>query len=649
MRSCKHGVASYRRGVMAFVVVLGALSATGCGDGVGELEDELDLAEQEIRGVYTADNGSQRPISKGLDVSTQHGVNGAVAELWSATNDGKGKGCTGTLVSRYHVLTAGHCTLGTVGGFKVTFPQSSQTFHEDRSLRKVWDTRTPSTSNDGGGKDVAVITLTNPVPDTIVAKIPRVNTGDVGSFLRNNRNSNYMIVGYGDHSGERRYGSVNKVDAMMLECKSGWFSVIGLTCLRFPELWLSYYGGQAIGENGDSGGPLFGKDKKTGEYVLIGVRSGHRWWKSDPFTTSANKQVYAPIGKLGKGGVQVASLLGEDADGDGVPDHMDNCAPNFCEEMGLPMHRCFNPGQEDDDGDGIGEACDNCPQWRCRLIGDGRSCQNVEQRDFDKDGVGDICDPCPAVRTSGDYSPNGPVGEDCGCSGSKFPTCDPYQNDCEKMGAGTCLWDFGVDKNMVGGFCSMLPDMDGDGVPDDCDDCVSTPDSQLINSNLHIEQDRGRYQYVPRLGDVCDPVPIVPIERTHVPLHNQWFVPILGAGQAGVDYQQIEIHSWMGENPSAQPTTIHDPVVYRHCSCYTWQGDKLNEDDCRGRFAIPARPSGSRGDGGKQPSLRLRSVQRSQRKEKPAPSRITCVPRIPGTSPWLDHRRKATSGETTTT
>src|SRR5690606_28616291 len=115
----------------------------------------------------------------------------------------------------------------------------------------------------------------------------------------------------------------------------------------------------------------------------------HRWWKSD-LTFDPNKQVYSPIGKLGKGGVQVASYL-EDGDRDGIPDYMDNCPASFCEEHNLPMSRCINWAQEDDDGDGIGEACDNCPQWRCTSIGDRRTCQNVEQKDRDRDGVGDVC------------------------------------------------------------------------------------------------------------------------------------------------------------------------------------------------------------------------------------------------------------------
>ncbi|HTO68627.1 MAG TPA: FG-GAP-like repeat-containing protein [Myxococcota bacterium] len=63
-----------------------------------------------------------------------------------------------------------------------------------------------------------------------------------------------------------------------------------------------------------------------------------------------------------------------DADGDGIPDALDNC--KFV----------ANPGQEDGDGDGVGDVCDNCP-----------SVANATQVDTDGDGVGDACDNCVNV------------------------------------------------------------------------------------------------------------------------------------------------------------------------------------------------------------------------------------------------------------
>ncbi|MBK8915805.1 MAG: thrombospondin type 3 repeat-containing protein [Phycisphaerales bacterium] len=68
----------------------------------------------------------------------------------------------------------------------------------------------------------------------------------------------------------------------------------------------------------------------------------------------------------------------DDADGDGVPDHLDNC------------RLIANPDQADGDGDGVGDACDNCP-----------AVANPSQADCDNDGVGDACDthPGPQILT----------------------------------------------------------------------------------------------------------------------------------------------------------------------------------------------------------------------------------------------------------
>lgn len=58
-----------------------------------------------------------------------------------------------------------------------------------------------------------------------------------------------------------------------------------------------------------------------------------------------------------------------DADGDGVPDELDNC-------MNTP-----NEDQADADSDGVGDVCDNCSQT-----------VNAGQQDTDSDGYGNACD-----------------------------------------------------------------------------------------------------------------------------------------------------------------------------------------------------------------------------------------------------------------
>lgn len=77
----------------------------------------------------------------------------------------------------------------------------------------------------------------------------------------------------------------------------------------------------------------------------------------------------------------VTLLVGEDADGDGYPNSLDNCPSDV------------NVGQEDFDGDDIGDACDD------DLDGDGflngeDLCPGVpdDGLDLDEDGLGDACD-----------------------------------------------------------------------------------------------------------------------------------------------------------------------------------------------------------------------------------------------------------------
>ena len=67
---------------------------------------------------------------------------------------------------------------------------------------------------------------------------------------------------------------------------------------------------------------------------------------------------------VGAGG----AACGPDADGDRVPDSLDNCPDTP------------NTFQEDADGDGVGDACDNCPLT-----------SNPDQADTDTDGKGDAC------------------------------------------------------------------------------------------------------------------------------------------------------------------------------------------------------------------------------------------------------------------
>jgi large repetitive protein len=99
----------------------------------------------------------------------------------------------------------------------------------------------------------------------------------------------------------------------------------------------------------------------------------------------------------------------------------------------------------DMDGDGIADAMDNCP----RVFNPVRPVDEGRQADFDMDMQGDACDPCP-------------------------------------MNAGTT--------------CSAPNpgDRDGDGVPNERDNCPDRPNMDQADMDMDM------------VGDVCDPCPTVP-------------------------------------------------------------------------------------------------------------------------------------------
>jgi hypothetical protein len=113
--------------------------------------------------------------------------------------------------------------------------------------------------------------------------------------------------------------------------------------------------------------------------------------------------------------VAVPAQAGQDTDGDGVDDDVDNCPT-------VP-----NPGQEDGDGDGVGDACeppgpdadgdgvvdgsDNCP-----------TTANPGQEDADGDGIGDACDPGETGGGAGGGGGGGP-GAPPGAGAGAHPNC----------------------------------------------------------------------------------------------------------------------------------------------------------------------------------------------------------------------------------
>jgi Tol biopolymer transport system component len=215
----------------------------------------------------------------------------------------------------------------------------------------------------------------------------------------------------------------------------------------------------------------------------------------------------------------VMIFIGEDVDGDGVPENVDTC-PGI-----------YNPDQSDTDGDGIGDACDNCPTMHDPLqtdtdgdyIGDacdtdadndgvadkdsidtdsdgdpdsfglltiamwGDACPSIfnpaPQNDFDGDGIYDACDNCPAVANADQIDSDGDgVGD--ACEGVVVPETEkpsssptpPPDTDGDGIADTTDNCPAVANANQL--------DSDGDGIGDACDVCVADPNDDADGDGI---------------------------------------------------------------------------------------------------------------------------------------------------------------------
>jgi hypothetical protein len=144
--------------------------------------------------------------------------------------------------------------------------------------------------------------------------------------------------------------------------------------------------------------------------------------------------------------------LPPDGDGDGVPDHLDNCPSTL------------NQNQSDGDDDEVGDACDNCP-----------GLENTNQADGDRDNVGDVCDNCVRVR-NGDQ-----VNSDSDEYGDACDNCpvtpNPGQEDADVDGVGDAC------DNCVTVGNTDQADFDLDDIGDACDNCPCLANTDQTDDN----------------------------------------------------------------------------------------------------------------------------------------------------------------------
>lgn len=200
---------------------------------------------------HTAETVQTQTSQQAAEPVVQRIVNGQQTNGFKAVGYVGPLGCTGTLISPTHVLTAAHCLPG-VGNGQATFVVNGQTYQSS----KVTIHPDYNDNNFGRGDDIAIITLSRPVTGVTPMEINRT-TPQIGTML--------TLVGFGE-GGTSTGGFDPNDDGKQV----GQTRLEGVTAEHITWNFDSH--NEANTAPGDSGGPAF--INVGGKQVIAGVTSG---------------------------------------------------------------------------------------------------------------------------------------------------------------------------------------------------------------------------------------------------------------------------------------------------------------------------------------------------------------------------------------